>query len=439
MSLLNSSVETVGNRTDMQLEEEFGMRMLSGLTRYFLIWYLPLILTIGTFGAVFCMLFIFMSRMFPKIIQVWLVSICFGDFMILIWDVLRLFLKLAFGYDYIDQGVVICKLQSYFSSFFFHWSAYNQAAMSIQRLVFIASPLRSRTILNTKRVMTTWATMTFLLLFPNITYLIYWHIGRKSDCEPVDKWFYYVTTLVHLIAWGIIPLASMVVSTGCISYRLIRYRRGNFKAAKTKDGRGSDVGGGVPQPAVIGGRRHGSDQNAHVTRLLVSMNLFYLFTTFPLLIYMMYLNFVKDNQVGKSIAKSLHKFYYYLFRSICFLNASLNWVFYCAAGKVFRQKAMQILYRIFCREKSQYRGGGRFTTTYTQAAQRHGQRSTSATPVAFQQTRRADTLAGSSELVEDAEPAPPDVGMIKGRKRLHVAALAAAKRSEADGVDEAEL
>ncbi|PAA64910.1 hypothetical protein BOX15_Mlig024275g1 [Macrostomum lignano] len=183
----NTSVKTA-----LQLEEEWGSLFYTRLNSYFLIWYLPLILLIGTLGAVFCTLFIFMSKMFPKIIQVWLISICFGDFMILMWDALRMFTKMAFDYDFRDSGVVICKLQAYLGNFFFHWSAYNQAAMSIQRLIFISFPLRSRTLLTTRRVIGIWACMGLLLLFPNITYLIYWHIGKRDDCEPVDKWFYYV-------------------------------------------------------------------------------------------------------------------------------------------------------------------------------------------------------------------------------------------------------
>ncbi|PAA73759.1 hypothetical protein BOX15_Mlig024275g2 [Macrostomum lignano] len=354
----NTSVKTA-----LQLEEEWGSLFYTRLNSYFLIWYLPLILLIGTLGAVFCTLFIFMSKMFPKIIQVWLISICFGDFMILMWDALRMFTKMAFDYDFRDSGVVICKLQAYLGNFFFHWSAYNQAAMSIQRLIFISFPLRSRTLLTTRRVIGIWACMGLLLLFPNITYLIYWHIGKRDDCEPVDKWFYYVTTLVHLVVWGIIPLASMTISTGCISFRLIRYRRSNFKAKSDgvgSGGGGEAISGGAlepHQPAAAGGRRHGSDQGAHVTRLLVSMNLFYLFTTFPLLIYMMHLNFRLENKVGVTIAKSLHKSYYYLFRSIAFLNASLNWVFYCAAGKIFRQAAKRILCRLFCPHRLRFRGG----------------------------------------------------------------------------------
>ncbi|VDP75683.1 unnamed protein product [Echinostoma caproni] len=93
------------------------------------------------------------------------------------------------------------------------------------------------------------------------------------------------------------------------------------------------------------GQRHGATDNAgHVTRLLICMNIWYMISTYPLMIYLMFLNFIIED-----MDRDIHKFMYYLSRSLCFLNACSNWIFYCASGRLFRQRIKQICRRFLRR------------------------------------------------------------------------------------------
>nr|CAH8832266.1 unnamed protein product [Trichobilharzia regenti] len=67
-------------------------------------------------------------------------------------------------------------------------------------------------------------------------------------------------------------------------------------------------------------------------------------STYPLIIYLMLLNFLLH-----SVDEDVHKFVYYLSRSLCFLNACSNWIFYCASGRLFRSRIRQLIRRFLYR------------------------------------------------------------------------------------------
>lgn len=317
------------------------------LAKYFLVWYLAVVIVVGFFGAAFCLLFLSFSRLFPKMILIWLISICVGDLMILLLDALRMGLKIWVGWDIRDTNIIACRMHNFFSNYFFYFSAYMQTCMSLQRLYFVCRPLQARSHLTMRRVTIAWAVVVLVLTLPHLPYVMVWHIGDSGDCEPTDVWYYYVTTLLDLSLWGIIPLLFMTLSTFVISIKIF-----SFKDTFSTASDGQSLSQGQPRHSLAGGgRRHGGSDNAgHVTKLLVAMNLFYMVTTYPLLIYLMHLNFGLQNKVGVTIPQPVHKFYYYLLRSLCYLNSSVNWVFYCAAGKLFRRRARLLLLRfIFCR------------------------------------------------------------------------------------------
>lgn len=337
----NGSIES--NISNAQTDFRYLYR---NLATYFLVWYLAVVIVAGFFGAAFCLLFLSFSRLFPKMILIWLISICVGDLMILLLDALRMGLKIWVRWDIRDANVVACRMHNFFSNYFFYFSAYMQTCMSLQRLYFVCRPLQARSHLTMRRVTIAWAVVVLALALPHLPYVMVWHIADSGDCEPTDVWYYYVTTLLDLSLWGIIPLVFMTLSTFVISIKIFSFKDA-FAAAS--DDRSQSLG--PPRHSLRPGRRHGGNDNAgHVTKLLVAMNLFYMVTTYPLLIYLMHLNFGLQNKVGITIPQPVHKFYYYLLRSLCYLNSSVNWVFYCAAGKLFRRRARLLLLRfIFCR------------------------------------------------------------------------------------------
>lgn len=348
------------------------------MCKYYLSWILPVIMLVGVLGSIFCLLFLTMSKLFPKTLLLWLISICIGDFMIIILDTMWMLLKMWIGLDIRDLNDIICVTHTFFSNYFFYWSSYMQALMSLQRVYLILRPIQARSSLSMSRLITIWCTISLLLVFPNILYLTRWRIVN-GDCDPPNRTNYIITTLCDMVIWGIIPFISMVGSTIVICWNICNYQSKfhstaskpsiiySFVRFRTFSCTNNDTfynqndieetdksvdntsfrssPGSLRQPST----RHGGNKVAtHVTQLLVSINIWYMLTTFPLLIFLMYLNFINPG-----IDDWSRKFFYYLFRSFSFFNACSNWFFYCATGRLFRSTAKIVMMQLFCQESQQ--------------------------------------------------------------------------------------
>ena len=210
-------------------------------------------------------------------------------------------------------------------------------------------PLQARGLFTNRLVLTIWFSVTLVLIGPILPYLFFWELsdeaGRK-DCAPRNNSFYGVITILDIGIWGIIPLLAMTTSTIGISFVIFNStREGNILSSQSQTLVGN----------ASGQRNQRNNDNAwHVTRLLMSMNILYFLSNFPLLIYQIFLN-AGGNKVNKSIPQPIHKTIYYALRSICYLSCSWNWIFYCIGGKQFRVRALQVIQRMNCFQKPQQR------------------------------------------------------------------------------------
>ncbi|KAG5453921.1 hypothetical protein CSKR_108673 [Clonorchis sinensis] len=410
------------------------------LKKYFLKWYLPLVLTLGIFGTVFCLIFLFLSRLFPVNMLIWLVSICVGDFLVLVLEGVWMLLKVWRDLDIRDYNTVGCKLHLILSNYMFYWSAYMQTMLSLQRAYLIIRPIQARS--NGPSIswlVLIWIGLSILLIFPVLPYAIFYDIRKnsyhKDDCDPPEgnNEVFQAVTLIDFILWGLIPLIGMTSATAIICWNIFRVRHtfGLGFSVRSRTTSATSPLTGTPFLSVQGctntgdpwaaqmrlrtislnnqparlleflqdrkslqrspvrkhgtrsvrstesintcghipltvhlrgnatsayqrtcrrrrnqGQRHGPTDNAgHVTRLLISMNIWYVISTFPQMIYLMILNF----KFGGEKDDDIHRFLYYLSRSLCFLNACSNWIFYCASGRLFRQSIRQIFRRFFRR------------------------------------------------------------------------------------------
>lgn len=371
--------------------------LYENLCKYFLIWYLPFTIVLGTLGSLFSLFFLFCSKLFQSGMLLWLSSICLGDFFILMLEGVWMLLKVWFRYDIRDENDVICVIHKTASNYFLYWSAYMQCALSVQRAYLVFQPLRARSqqILSRRHALT-WIIITVVLLIPMAPYPIFWRV-IQSDCDPLRRDIFYVTTLCDLIIWGIIPLLGMTISTFVICLNMAKVDNSFAKKPRVRKVGAVKINEVEPKrvdspslqthstmeqnslpiaeqiqswtnnstietnitvltaPAAVlkkqecklpkehSSCRHNAPDNwGHVTRLLICMNIAYMSSTFPLLIFLMFRNF-SDIDVHPDV----HRFIYYMFRSLCFLNSCTNWIFYCLVGKLFREEAKEILRMCF--------------------------------------------------------------------------------------------
>lgn len=398
MNVSNISGAVVGNSTRSPYEYLYGE-----LCKYYLTWYLPITIVVGVMGTLFSLFFLFCSKLFQSSMLLWLSSICIGDFFILVLEGVWILLKVWFGYDIRDQNDVICKIHKFSSNYAFYWSAYMQSALSVQRAYLVFKPLHARGRGGiSKRHIIAWIIISLALIIPVSPYFLYWKL-IKGDCDPIEDIFHFMT-LCDLIIWGIIPLLIMIISTIMICLNMAKlgnkFKRRHIKTTTWKRNisvltspgainilqrrnlsspsimftrsksvtNSQSLSSGFldqlhlaeckqteslssqshPSPPKLtrqpteqsSGRHNAPDNFGHVTRLLICMNITYMASTFPLLIYFMFRNFGSKRFV---IDEHLHRFCYYLFRSFCFLNSCTNWIFYCLVGKLFRKEANHII------------------------------------------------------------------------------------------------
>lgn len=314
------------------------------LEHYYLSWYLPLTLFVGLIGGFVCAVFLIISKIFPKNVLIWMLSICVGDLMILVFDAMRMLLKVWFRLDVRDINDATCKMHNFLSNYFIYWSGYMQACMSIQRLICMMKPLQARGLFTNKLISLIWLGVTIFVIFPTLPYLIFWELSddvhsQKQDCAPVNENLYGMITVLDIIVWGCIPLFAMTTSTIGISCVVFK----STSETSVLSSQSQTLVGNAPRQRP----QRNNDKAWHVTRLLMSMNILYFVSNFPLLIYQIYLN-AGGNKVNKSMPQQLHKTIYYALRSICYLSCSWNWVFYCISGNKFRGRAFETIQRFNC-------------------------------------------------------------------------------------------
>ncbi|KAL3309316.1 hypothetical protein Ciccas_012138 [Cichlidogyrus casuarinus] len=348
-------------------------KRLGFLCDYFWIWYMPLIISIGLVGNLLCVVFLFKSRLFAPNMLLWLVSICFGDIMTVAMEGVWISYKFHHLVDFRDYNIYVCKIHTAFSHYFFYFSAYMQCFLSIERAYIVLRPLRARRNSSSlKKNICLHICTSLLLLLPVSIYLVYWTV-EDSNCSPPrgekDK-YHNTSTIIQSTVWGLIPLSIMITATVIIccsicninntftkssssgssnKSRFFNTNKRHFSEVNTPsltNERSSKKRFRAHSVSTVpsGFQRHGgSDNSAHLTTLLVCMNIWYLITNFPFLSYLLYTNFVARN----NLSKDKHRFFFYLTRSLCFLNYSFDWFFYCVAGRIFRRRVIQLMHRYF--------------------------------------------------------------------------------------------
>ncbi|TPP58315.1 Rhodopsin orphan GPCR [Fasciola gigantica] len=208
--------------------------LYDGLKKYFLQWYLPLVIALGFLGSAFCLVFLTRSHIFPKNLRIWLISICIGDFLILAMEGVWMMLKVWYGFDIRDVNDALCVLHITFSNYMFYWSAYVQCFVSMQRCYLVLKPFRVNSrLLSAKNLLLCLLLVSLFLVFPILPYAIYWRV-IDGDCDPVNDEIFRLTTVFDLVFWGIIPVLLMTTSTVIIWRNLLQRRNrfnsiGNFK------------------------------------------------------------------------------------------------------------------------------------------------------------------------------------------------------------------
>ncbi|KAK4473436.1 hypothetical protein MN116_002806 [Schistosoma mekongi] len=377
-----------------QKDHNVSTILYDNLCRYYLIWYLPTVITLGFIGTIFCLLFLIHSKMFSSNLLIWLISICVSDFLILLMEGVWMLLKIWFKIDIRDYNDWLCIVHTSFSNYLLYWSAYMQCLLSVQRCFLVLYPLQVKSKwLSLSNLLTYQGIISILLILPILPYPLYWQV-TNGDCDPINDRIFRLTTLCDLIFWGFIPVFVMTTCTGVICRNLLaRHKfvrrtiqsrikcnhqdnysnlphskysvdnlcKQNYRAeskiyinTKTKLSRSEIILSNQESISVNDLRTKSElnkcnyviqDSNKHVTPLLLCMNFLYMASVFRLLIYFAYINFITDH-----IDNNIHKFLYYLFRSLCLLNTCTNWIFYCVAGKKFRDHTKQLLLSI-CNSK----------------------------------------------------------------------------------------
>ncbi|CAH8484944.1 unnamed protein product [Schistosoma curassoni] len=372
------------------------------LCKYFLIWYLPIVITFGFFGSIFCLLFLLYSKIFSSNLLIWLISICIGDFLILITEGIWMLLKIWYKIDIRDYNNWLCIIHTSLSNYLLYWSAYMQCILSIQRCYLVLYPLKIKSKwISLTKLFIYQIIISILLIIPILPYPLYWQI-INNDCDPINEKIFRLTTLCDLIFWGLIPVFVMTTCTGIICRNLLarnkftnktiqskmkmnqsnNHNHNNYYYCSSHSTRNiSDLCkihypedteihihnekkscyseslilnqeniltinnqtirsmNDIRTTSELNKRKYiTQDSHTHVTPLLLCMNFVYMASVCPLLIYFLYLNFIVD-----SIDNNMHKFLYYLFRSLCLLTTCTNWIFYCVAGKKFRDRTKQLL------------------------------------------------------------------------------------------------
>ena len=309
----------------------------------------PFLILLGTIGNILSI--VVLTRKSIKIsttMALYLTFLAFSDLLVLYTGLLRQWILYVFKYDVRHLSEAACKIHMWLLFTLRDFSGWILLAVTLERVISVWCPLSAKTKCSRKYATALLIIILLFLLALN-SHVMYGMVNKGTveehdtgtrSCSVIDtKYgsFYNLTwPWIDVCVFCLIPFSVIVVGNGCILFRVIRSQR------KTK-------ARSVPSINTNQSRishRSGPKQSS-LTAILFTLNTVFLFTTFPVSIYM--IGSPPWEESGTVQDYATLDLWWAVVNMLMYTNNSSNFLLYCLRGTQIRQEVK----RIFCPKSRQ--------------------------------------------------------------------------------------
>ncbi|CAG2197115.1 unnamed protein product [Mytilus edulis] len=290
----------------------------------------PVLIVVGILGNCLNLAVLKKLRFWRRTPFFLLFILAITDITVLLDGLLRYWIKHTFKLDIRTLSEASCKINLFVLYFAMHYSSWILVCLIIDRFIKTNFPflyMRVATIRKTSVI----ALAAFIIL-AGINMHFFWTNGIKGkdgscgNLTPAYEYFgEYVFTYIDLVILSLLPFIIMLI-LNIFVYRALK-RHLKFTKSSVVESRNSRK---APN------RRHFSQK---LTRMLLLNSSYFLLTTVPISVYLIYDSYNKcENELKKtkmSVAKSVLFVFQYSYYS-------LNFVWYATCNKAFWEKTKEI-------------------------------------------------------------------------------------------------
>ena len=302
----------------------------------------PLFLLIGLCGNSLSFMVFSRKRMCNTTASVYLRFLCVFDSLVLLTSVLW---YMVLNYTYMDVrkfSDFSCRLHSWVSSGSRQVAIWLLCVIAIDRMLLIKHPIWAKTNCTKKRSVIISSVMTSVLFILDSPMFMFYHraevfmfpdatntsvlIGYSCTHSSEDfKYFYRkIKSVLILLLFSIGPVI-------CLTYCNIILLKELTKRHHRKQIRRINISSKVKEQLEL----------RSVTKMLVTVCIFFIIITVPGCIYLVTEPYVLDRKVPEDAAIS--KMFNAILGALLYSNNTFNFIMYCVSGKLFRKELSDMI------------------------------------------------------------------------------------------------
>ncbi|XP_052077875.1 psychosine receptor-like [Mytilus californianus] len=301
---------------------------LNSVESYLWTYVSPVLILVGVFGNCLSIAVLRKMRFWRRTPLFLLVVLAITDITVLLDGLLRYWINYAFEIDIRTLSDASCKINLFVIYFAMQYSSWILVCMIIDRFLKTNFPFLYMRVATMKK--TCLIVLILFIILVGIDLHFFWTNGIiDGECDDLNEKYHnfgeFVFVYIDIVILSALPFLIMLILNVFI-YRALK-RHHEFRSASVVQSRCS--------------RRRGNRRqfSKKLTRMLLFNSAYFLLSTVPISVYFIYDSYVKFkddlNNARKDVAWSV----LYLFQ---YSNYSLNFVWYTAYNKVFREKAKEI-------------------------------------------------------------------------------------------------
>ncbi|XP_063416037.1 psychosine receptor-like [Mytilus trossulus] len=324
--LNNSNISTTASEQSFNTDE---IATLHSIESYLWTYVSPVLILVGVFGNCLSIAVLKKMRFWRRTPLFLLVVLAVTDITVLLDGLLRYWINYAFKIDIRTLSNASCKINLFVIYIAMQYSSWILVCMIIDRFLKTNFPFLYMRVATMKK--TCLIISVLFIILAGIDLHFFWTNGIKDgECDDLNQKYHnfgeFVFVYIDIVVLSALPFLIMLILNVFV-YRALK-RHHEFRSTSIVESRHSK--------RKRGNRRQFSKK---LTRMLLFTSAYFLCSTVPISVYFIYDSYVKFeddlNNAKKDVAWSVM----YLFQ---YSNYSLNFVWYAAWNKVFREKAKEI-------------------------------------------------------------------------------------------------
>ena len=302
----------------------------------------PLFLLIGLCGNSLSFMVFSRKRMCNTTASVYLRFLCVFDSLVLLTSVLR---HMVLNYTYMDVrkfSDFSCRLQIWVSSSSRQVAIWLLCVIAIDRMLLIKHPIWAKTNCTKRRSVIISSVMTSVLFILDSPMFMFYHraeVFMFSDATNTSVLIGYSCThssedfknFIIKIKSVLILLLFSIGPIICLAYCNIILLKELTKRHHRKQTRRINISSKVKEQLEL----------RSVTKMLVTVCIFFIIITVPGCIYLVTEPYVLDRKVPEDAAISI--MFNAIFNAFLYSNNTFNFIMYCVSGKLFRKELSDMM------------------------------------------------------------------------------------------------